>query len=87
MTIPAEMTGFARERVTQAGAWLDQILASTHKTTGNPDEPLAVCALADILEHTWPEGIDPHDVIALAARRITDATKPPRRRPRGWGQR
>lgn len=83
LTIPAEM-GFAQERVTQTALWLDEILGSIRDNMpGNPDEPLAVCALADMLEASWPDGIDPYDVIALAARRITDATKPtPRQRAR-----
>lgn len=78
--LPADL-GFASERVTQTAALLDGILA-TQPPVDNPDEPTAVCNLADWLEHNWPDAIDPYDVIALAARRIADATNrtPPLRR-------
>lgn len=77
--LPADL-GFASERISQAAALLDGIL-SLHPTIGDPDEPIAVCNLADWLERDWPDAIDPIDVIALATRRLADATnrKPPLR--------
>lgn len=88
VTIPAGALDFSRQRITDAAAHLDDILTH-HGTPGDPDDPLAVCGLADLLEQTWPENIDPFDIIALAARRLIDATKriPRRRIARGWGRR
>lgn len=73
VTVPADALDFSRERVTQAAATLDEILAG-HPPITDPDEPDGVCGLADLLEQTWPEGVDPLDVLAIAIRRLIDAT-------------
>lgn len=88
VTIPAGALDFSRQRIADAAAHLDDILTH-HDVPADPDDPLAVCGLADLLEQTWPENIDPFDVLALAARRLIDATKriPRRRIARGWGRR
>lgn len=75
VTIPANALDFSQQRVTQAAEHLNDIL-SHHQTLGNPHEPLAVLGLADLLENTWPDGIDPLDVLALTIRRLQDATAP-----------
>lgn len=73
LVIPASLD-FATERVKQAAAWLDQITTGVrHSGTTNlsaANEPLAVCALADLIEQNWTDGLDPFDVLAIAIRRL-----------------
>lgn len=83
LTIPAAPFNFATQRVEHAAHYLDQILA-TNRCAADPDEPTAVCGLADLIEHNWPDGLDPLDVIALTTRRLMDATnRTPTARVRG----
>ncbi|MDP7703203.1 hypothetical protein [Mycobacterium sp. TY815] len=53
---------------------LDQIITQTRGTFTDPDDPLAACALADILETTWPGNADSWVALVLATRRLIDAT-------------
>lgn len=80
VTVPADALDFSRQRVTDAARHLDQILRH-HRDITDPDEPLGVCGLADLLEQTWLEGLDPFDVLALATRRLIDATSRRRMTP------
>lgn len=68
VTIPAALN-FAQQRITETVSWLDETVAG-HPAPTEPDEPLAVCAFADLLEQTWPPNLDPFDVIALCIRRL-----------------
>lgn len=72
VTLPAEL-GFAQDRVTHTAEWLDTVTAGireTHPTAA--DDPIAVCALADMLEqHGTAASIDPWDALALHIRRHT----------------
>ncbi|OBK22544.1 hypothetical protein [Mycobacterium asiaticum] len=69
LVIPAQLD-FAAERVQTAAQWLDQITTSTTANLAAANEPLAVCALADLIEQNWPDGLDPFDVLAIAIRRL-----------------
>lgn len=73
LTIPAELD-FTHERVTDTAQHLDQIITQIRGTFTDPDDPLAVCALADILETNWPGTADPWVALVLATRRLIDAT-------------
>ncbi len=73
VTIPAELD-FSQERVTDTAQHLDQIITQIRGTFTDPDDPLAVCALADILETNWPDHADPWVALVLATRRLIDAT-------------
>lgn len=73
LTIPAELD-FTHERVTDTAQHLDQIITRTRGTFTDPDDPLAVCALADILETNWPDHADSWVALVLATRRLIDAT-------------
>jgi hypothetical protein len=75
LTIPADALDFSRERVTDAATWLDSWVHTRTAAPREPDDPLAVCAFADLLEQNWPEWLDPHDALAIAIRRLA-ATKP-----------
>lgn len=86
VTIPAGALDFSRERAGAAAGLLDSVL-NAHTTTGNPDEPLPVLALADVLEDNWPNDIDPLDVLALCIRRLQAATNYRARTLLGVGQR
>jgi hypothetical protein len=70
LRIPAELD-FTAQHTAQAQEWLDPLVARIRSIDPrHPDDPLAVCALADMIERNWPEGIDPYTVLALAARRL-----------------
>lgn len=73
VTIPAELD-FTHERVTDTAQHLDQIITRIRGTFTDPDDPLAVCALADMLEASWPDHADSWVALALATRRLIDAT-------------
>lgn len=74
LTVPAELLDFARQRVTDTAQHVDQIIVQTAGTFTDPDDPLAVCNLADILEQTWPDQADSWAALALTIRRLLDAT-------------
>lgn len=73
LTIPAELD-FSAERVNDTAQHLDQIITRIRGTFTDPDDPLAVCALADILETNWPDHADSWVALVLATRRLIDAT-------------
>lgn len=73
LAIPAELVDFARERVTETAQHLDQTITSIRGTFTDPDDPLAVCALADTLEQTWSDHADSWVALVLAIRRLIDA--------------
>ncbi|MFQ2844836.1 hypothetical protein [Mycobacterium paragordonae] len=73
LTIPAELD-FTHERVTDTAQHLDQTITQIRGTFTDPDDPLAVCALADMLEASWPDHADSWVALALATRRLIDAT-------------
>lgn len=78
LTIPAELD-FTHERVTDTAQHLDQIITRIRGTFTDPDDPLDVCALADILEANWPDHADSWVALVLATRRLIDATNHGRR--------
>lgn len=82
LTIPAELD-FSAERIQTVAQWVDQTITGIRDSgTTNisaANEPLAICALADLLENNWPEDIDPYDAIALLMRRLaTNHARSPR---------
>lgn len=78
LTIPAVLD-FSAERVHDTAQHLDQIITQIRGTFTDPDDPLAVCALADMLEATWPDTADSWVALVLATRRLIDATNHGRR--------
>ncbi len=69
LTVPDKLR-FADERAARTVEWVDQLVIGLHETMPTePDDPLAVCAVADMLEQAWPEDIDPLDAVALLIRR------------------
>lgn len=79
LTIPAVLD-FSHERIETVTQWVDQTITgirdsgTTNLSAAN--EPIAVCALADLLETNWPEDIDPYDAIALLMRRLATNRTP-----------
>jgi len=73
VTIPAQLDLQAKY-VQDTAQHLDQIITQTRGTFTDPDDPLAACALADILETTWPGNADSWVALVLATRRLIDAT-------------
>lgn len=77
LTIPANLD-FATVRVRQARVWINMISENTHRfgsPGADPDDPIAVCDLADCIEQSGPE-FDPYDVLALLLRLHAAATRP-----------
>lgn len=73
LTIPDQLD-FATERVQDTAAWIDRTITQIRGTFTDPDDPLAVCHLADHFDQNAPEGIDPLEALALTIRRLIDAT-------------
>lgn len=65
ITIPGGID-FRQQRATQAAQWVDQLAAGIRVDPAPPpDDPHALCDLADMIEQVRPDHIDPIDVIAL----------------------
>lgn len=73
LVLPANLD-FAHERVHDTAQHLDQIITRITGTFTDPDDTLAVCALADMLEASWPGNADSWVALVLATRRLIDAT-------------
>lgn len=72
--IAANPIDYSQHRLTQAREWADQIITTNTGSFTDPDDPLAVCALADLLELNQPDNADPWMSLALVTRRLIDAT-------------
>lgn len=73
LVIPAQLDLQAKY-VQETAQHLDQTITQIRGTFTDPDDPLAVCALADILDTNWPDTADSWVALALATRRLIDAT-------------
>lgn len=73
LVIPAQLN-LQSKYVQDTAQHLDQIITRIRGTFTDPDDPLAVCALADILEANWPDHADSWVALVLATRRLIDAT-------------
>lgn len=80
LVIPADALDFTRQRVAQTAQWVDGIVDGIRRIDSrDPDDPLAVCGLADMLEANPPEDVDYLDALALVLRREAARPSPAQR--------